>query len=146
MDLRVSIFPQPQHSVANIHVDVVGLLHTSRGNQYLLAVIDRSTCWPETIPMQSAICASCTLSLLSCRMARFGIPEHITSDMVTTFTSQLWTSLPNLHHITLYQTTANNPAVKGMVKSFYRKHLASLMSRWIDSNWFTQLPWFILGI
>ncbi|XP_068227683.1 uncharacterized protein [Palaemon carinicauda] len=146
MDSRVSIFPQPQHSFSDIHVNVVGLLPTSRGNHYLFSVIDRSTRWFETIPMQPAMSASHTLSLLSGRMARFGIPEHITSDMDTTFTSQLWTSLANVHGITLHQTTAYNPAAKGMVKSFYYTHLASLMSRGNESNWFTQLSWFILGL
>ncbi|XP_068250855.1 uncharacterized protein [Palaemon carinicauda] len=58
------------------------------GHRYLFTVIDHSTHWPEDIPMENAISASCTLALLSGWITRFGIPEHITSDRGTTFTSQ----------------------------------------------------------
>ncbi|XP_068228058.1 uncharacterized protein [Palaemon carinicauda] len=80
MDSEVGTFIQPQRRFAHIHVNVSGPLPTSQGNHYLFTVIDRSTCRPETIPMETATCVLCTCALLSGWRARFGIPKHITSD------------------------------------------------------------------
>ncbi|XP_068200656.1 uncharacterized protein [Palaemon carinicauda] len=89
---------------------------------------------------------SCTSALLSRWIARFGIPEHITSDRGTTFTSQLWTSLANLLGITLHQKTAYNPAANGMVELFHRTLKPALMSHCKDSNWFSPLYLVFLGL
>ncbi|XP_068233607.1 uncharacterized protein [Palaemon carinicauda] len=81
----------------------------------------------------------------------FSQPQrHFTHNQVDVgginFTSQLWTSLANLLGITLQQTTTYNPAADGMVECFHRTLKAALMSRYNDSNWFTQLPWVPLGL
>ncbi|XP_068229359.1 uncharacterized protein [Palaemon carinicauda] len=125
---------------------VVRPLPISQGHRYLFAVISNSNRWPEAIPMETATSASCISALLSVWIARFGVPEHITSDRGTTFTSQLWTPLANILGITLIQTTDYNPAAKGMVEHFHLTLKAALMSRCKDSNWFTQLPWVLLGL
>ncbi|XP_068212647.1 uncharacterized protein [Palaemon carinicauda] len=96
--------------------------------------------------METATSTTCTSALLSGRIARFGIYEHITSDRGMTFTSQLWTSLANLLGITLHQTAAYNPTANRMVERFHRTLKAALMSRFKDFNWFTQLPWVLLGL
>ncbi|XP_068237181.1 uncharacterized protein [Palaemon carinicauda] len=70
-------------------------------------------------------------------IATFGVPEHTTSDMGTTLTSQLWTSLENLLGITLHQTTALSPTANEMVELFHRT---------LKAPWFTQLPWVLLGL
>ncbi|XP_068220447.1 uncharacterized protein [Palaemon carinicauda] len=90
--------------------------------------------------------ASCTSALLSEWIEKFGIPQHITSDRSATFTSQLWTSLAYLLGITLHQTTVNNTAANGKVERFHHTLKADLMSRYKDSNRFTQLPWVLLGL
>ncbi|XP_068247821.1 uncharacterized protein [Palaemon carinicauda] len=43
--------------------------------------------------------------------------------------------------ITLYQTTAYNPAANGMVERFHHTLKAAAMT-----NWFTQLTWVLLGL
>ncbi|KAK3895735.1 hypothetical protein Pcinc_000658 [Petrolisthes cinctipes] len=102
-------FHQPQRRFAHIHVDVVGPHPPSDGHRYLFTIIDRSTRWPEAIPMANATSTSCASSLLSGWISRFGIPEHITSDHGTTFTSHLWTFLGQLMGTTVHHTTAYNP-------------------------------------
>ena len=42
-----------------IHVDIVRLLPPSSGYTYLLTVTDRSTHWPEAIPLNNSTSASC---------------------------------------------------------------------------------------
>ncbi|XP_068206203.1 uncharacterized protein [Palaemon carinicauda] len=52
----------------------------------------------------------------------------------------------NLLGITLHQTSTYNPDADGMVERFHRTLKPALMSRCKDSNWFTQLPWVLLGL
>ena len=139
-------FHQPQRRFGYIHVDVVGPLPPSEGQCYLFTIIDRSTRWPEAVPMSDATSASCAAALLSGWIARFGIPEHITSDRGAVFTSQLWTSLGKLLGTSIHHTTAYNPEANGMVERFHRTLKAALMSRSTDSMWLPQLPWVLLGL
>ncbi|XP_068250304.1 uncharacterized protein [Palaemon carinicauda] len=48
--------------------------------------------------------------------------------------------------ITRHQSTTYNPAANGMVDCFHPKLKAALMCRYKDSNWFTQIPWVLLGL
>ncbi|XP_068237150.1 uncharacterized protein [Palaemon carinicauda] len=131
---------------AHIHVDDVGPPPIFQGHCYLFTVINRFTLWPEAIPKENTTSASFTSALLSGWIARFGIPEHITSDRGTTFTSELWASLMNLQGLTNHQTTAYDPASNDIIEHFYRNPQSSFfMSFYKDSNWFTQLPWVLLG-
>ncbi|XP_037803923.1 uncharacterized protein LOC119598342 [Penaeus monodon] len=125
-------FHQPQRRFAHIHVDIVGPLPPS-GHRYLFTVVDRSTRWPEAIPMFNASSASCAAALLSGWISRFGIPAHVTSNRGTSFTSQLWTSLGQLLGTSIHHTTAYNPEAKGMVERFHRTLKADLMSRCSNS-------------
>ncbi|XP_068245234.1 uncharacterized protein [Palaemon carinicauda] len=121
-------------------------LPSTSGHYYLLTAIGRSTRWPEAIPMVTTMSSSRTSSIVCGWIARFGISEDITSDKGSTFTSQLWTLLANLLGITLHQTTTYNPAANGMVDCFHCTIKAALMFRCKNSDWFTQIPWVLLGL
>ncbi|XP_068201683.1 uncharacterized protein [Palaemon carinicauda] len=96
--------------------------------------------------METATSGSCTSALLSGWIARFGIPEHITSDMGTTLTSQLWSLLRNLLGITLHQTSTYNPAANRIVERFHCTLRVAFMSRCKNSGWVTKLPWVLLWL
>ncbi|XP_068243942.1 uncharacterized protein [Palaemon carinicauda] len=55
-------------------------------------------------------------------------------------------SLTNLLSIILHQTIAYNPATIRRVECFHLALKAVLMSSCNDSNWFTHLPWVLLGL
>ncbi|ROT85280.1 gag pol polyprotein [Penaeus vannamei] len=94
----------------DISVDVVGPLPPSDGAQYLFTATERSTRWPEAIPMQHTTTArDCAEALLHGWISRFGVPDDITSDPGPAFTSQLWTSLGELMGSTIHHTTSYNP-------------------------------------
>ncbi|XP_068238499.1 uncharacterized protein [Palaemon carinicauda] len=112
--------------IVHMHVEVVRSLPTSQEHCYLFTIIDRSTCWPEAIPMETATPTSCKSALLPRWIVISGIPDHITSNRGTTFTSQLWTSLANLLGITLHLATASNTPASGMVECFHRTLKADL--------------------
>ncbi|XP_076065291.1 uncharacterized protein LOC143039300 [Oratosquilla oratoria] len=84
--------------------------------------------------------------MLSGWISRFDIPEHITSDRSTTFTSQLWTSLGQLLGTSVHHTTAYNTEANGMVERFHRTLKATLISRCNNATKGTQLPWVLLGL
>ena len=65
---------------AHVHVDLVGLLPSSRGYTHLLTVIDRFTRWPEAIPLAQTDTASIGRAFALHWIARFGVPADITSD------------------------------------------------------------------
>lgn len=139
-------FPQPRRRFGHIHVDVVGPLPPSEGYRYLFTIMDRSTRWPEAVPMVDATAASCSAALLSGWVSRFGVPDHITSDRGPSFTSQLWTSMGELLGVGIHHTTAYNPEANGLVERFHRTLKAALMSRCRSTTWSSQLPWVLLGL
>ncbi|XP_068204280.1 uncharacterized protein [Palaemon carinicauda] len=54
---------------------------------------------------------------------------------------------PDLYPLSnIADTTAHNPAHNRVVERFHRTLKAALMSFCKDSNWFTQLSWFLLGL
>ena len=139
-------FPQPTRRFGHIHVDVVGPLPSSEGKRYLFAIIDRSTRWPEAVPMEEASTMSCATALLNAWVSRFGLPEQMTSDRGSVFTSDIWSSLAKLLGVNLHYTTAYHPQANGMVERFHRTLKASLTARCSGNDWHTQLPWVFLGL
>ena len=139
-------FPQPTRRFGHIHVDVVGPLPSSEGKRYLFTIIDRSSRWPEAVPMEEASTMSCATALLNAWVSRFGLPEHITSDRGSVFTSDIWSSLAKLLGVNLHHTTAYHPQANGMVERWHPTLKASLTARCVGSDWHSQLPWVLLGL
>ena len=139
-------FTQPNRRFGHIHVDIVGPLPTSQGYRYLFTTIDRSTRWPEAVPMVDASTDSCVSALIDAWISRFGLPENITSDRGSVFTSALWTQLAQRLGISTTTTTAYNPEANGIVERLHRTLKAALMSRCTSDKWKTELPWVLLGL
>ena len=138
--------PQPSDRFRSLHVDLVGPLPESHGMTYLFTVIDRFTRWPEAVPLPDAQASTCASALLHHWVARFGVPEDITSDRGRQFTSALRTQLNSLLGINANTTTAYHPQANGMVERLHRQLKASQKARTTSSNWFDELPMVLLGI
>ncbi len=138
--------PAPTARFRSIHIDLVGPLPVSQGMSYLLTIIDRFTRWPEVIPLPDAQTVTCASALLHHWIARFGVPENITSDRGAQFTSTLWSEFNKLLGITVHHTTAYHPQANGMVERLHRQLKASLKARSTSPNWFAELPMVLLGI
>ena len=76
-----------------IHVDIVGPLPSSGGCRYLFTAIDRATRLPEVVPMQGATTEDCLQALINGWITKFGLPDIISSDRGTVFSSNLWSAL-----------------------------------------------------
>lgn len=136
----------PSDRFCSLHVDLVGPLPESQGMTYLFTIIDRFTRWPEAIPLPDAHASTCATALLHHWIARFGVPEDITSDRGRQFTSTLWIQLNNLLGIKANTTTAYHPQANGMVERLHRQLKAALKARTSSPNWFQELPMVLLGM
>ena len=124
----------------------MGPLPVSQNNRYLLTIIDRFTRWPEAIPLPDSQAATCAMALLQHWIARFGVPEDITSDRGPQFTSSVWAEFQKLFGIKVHQTTSYHPQANGMVERLHRQLKASLKARTTTADWFVVLPLVLLGI
>ncbi|XP_068226415.1 uncharacterized protein [Palaemon carinicauda] len=142
----VGVCPQPHRCFAQVYINLAGALPTSQGHCYRFTAIPHSIRWPKALVMQTATSASCTSIFLYGCVARFDIPENITSERDNTFISQLVRSLANLLVITIHQTStySTSSLPNEMVDCFHCTLKAALMFRFNDSNRFTQFPWVLL--
>jgi IS30 family transposase len=92
----------PHRRFEHIHVDLVGPLPQSSGFSYLFTVVDRTTRWPEAVPLSNIAAADCAAALFTGWIQRFGVPTIITSDRGAQFTSSLWTALCSLPQCSSY--------------------------------------------
>jgi hypothetical protein len=144
--LQPTEIPVPHCRFAHLHMDLVGLLPPSRGHTYLFTIIDRTSRWPEAIPLASLTAADCARALFAGWVSRFGVPATITSDRGAQFTSALWAGLCSLLNIQPSPTTAYHPQSNGLVKRFHRRLKDALRSRAAAADWHDRLPWVLLGI
>jgi transposase InsO family protein len=144
-DSGIGSFPKPNRRFGHIHVDIV-ILPPCKGKRYLFTIVDRSTRWLEAIPLADMTSSTCAAALLDGWIARFGVPDDLTSDRGTQFVSELWQSLSRLLGVQLHQTRAYRPAANGAVERVHRVLKASLMARNCAENWLAHLPWVLLGI
>jgi transposase InsO family protein len=133
--------PVPTRHFSHIHVDLVGSLPASKGFTYLFTIIDRTSRWPEAIPIAATTAVDCVNALFQGWVSRFGVPAVITSDRGAQFTSSLWAALCSLLNIQHNQTTAYHPQSTGMVERFHRRLKDSLRVRCAAANWVDHLPW-----
>ncbi|MFN9908616.1 MAG: DDE-type integrase/transposase/recombinase, partial [bacterium] len=130
----------PRRRFEHVHVDLVGPLPQSSGFSYLFTIVDRTTRWPEAIPLSSIAAADCAAALFSGWIQRFGVPSVITSDRGAQFTSSLWTALCTILAILHVKTTAYHPQSNGMVERFHRRLKDALQARMMEPNWMSHLP------
>lgn len=136
----------PNEAFSHIHVDLVGPLPQSRGHSHLFTIIDRTTRWPEVVPLKDTTAATCVDALIRTWISRFGMPLHITSDRGSQFTSLLWQGMADALGVTLHRTTSYHPQSNELVERFHRCLKASLRARLSGPDWMGQLPWIMLGL
>ena len=143
--------PPPTNRFSNIHVDLVGPLPQYEGKNMLLTVIDRWTSWPEAYPLSSTgdatSASACAKLIVREWIPRFGVPDIVTSDRGSQFTSALWISLCNLMGIKRNITTAYHPQHNGKIERWHRSLKNALRARLYNRHsWVVELPWVLLGV
>ena len=138
--------PVPALPLSSINIDLVGPLPLSRGCRYLLTVIDRTTRWPEAIPVADMSAQTCAAAFVSGWVSRHGVPAILTSDRGAQFCSSFWRSFCSILGINHSTTTAYHPQSNGMVERLHRRLKDSLRARLVGCDWTLHLPWVLLGL
>jgi transposase InsO family protein len=99
----------------------------------------------EAIPLSDTSAAACTKALISSWISRFEIAETITSDSRTQFTSNIWSKLCEMLHISHCQTTAYHPESNSAVERLHRGLKDALRARTAAVTWSEGLP-FVLSL
>jgi transposase InsO family protein len=131
----------PQHRFSHIHVDIVGPFPTSaEGYTHLLSMVDRSTRWPEVVPLKQTDARSCADAFIAGWVSRFGAPEVITTDRGPQFTSDLWAAMCGSLQVRHVTTSAYHPQSNGLVERFHRQLKESLKARQCGASWWEHVP------
>ena len=143
-------FLVPERRFDHVNIDLVGPLPSSQGFSYLLTMVDRTTRWPEAVPLVSTSAADVARAFIATWVCRFGTPSDISSDRGSQFTSELWNAVAGGLGVKLHRTTAYHPQANGLCERFHRSMKASLKASLkaglTDGNWVDKLPWVMLGL
>lgn len=82
-------FDLPKSRFRHVHIDLVVPLSTSNGNRYLLTMVDRYSRWPEAVPLTDMLAETVAKVFCNTWVARFGVPETISTDQGRQFESHM---------------------------------------------------------
>lgn len=127
-----------------VHVDIVGPLPETKDGKYLLTMIDRYSRWVEFVPIHDQTADTVARTFIREWISRYGVPNCVTTDRGTQFTSDLHAELLRLmgaEHIT---TTAYHPQANGIIERTHRRLKEALKCH--GGNWSDALPIVLLGL
>ena len=126
-----------------IGVDVTGPHPTSsKGNTYILTVIDHFTKWIEIFPMRNQEAATIAKLLVDRVICVHGAPLQILTDQGRNFESDLFREICQLMSIDKIRTTAYKPSTNGTIERFHST-LNSMLAKLVSDNqrdWDQFLP------
>ena len=140
-------FEVPAKRFSHIHADLV-TMPASNGFTHLLTIVDRHSRWPAAIPIKDITADTVIDALNHGWIAQYGVPEVITTDRGSQFTSHIWNQLLQHWGIKHKPTTAYHPEANGMVERLHRRLKESLMALGNQDrgNWFWRLPMTLLAL
>ena len=142
----LSSFLAPKARFQIVHVDLVGLLPSSRGFSYLLTCIDCFTKWPKAIPITNTPAETVVQAFIKGWVSQFGVPSIIITDCASQFESHLWKNLMSFLGCKQARTTAYHPQTNGMVERFHRQLKCALKAQTNANSWMDVLSLVLLGI
>ena len=93
---------------------------SSRGNKYILTLVDHFSRWAEAVPLYNHTSAVVAKALVNNVFSRFGAPMQILSDQGPEFESELFSQLMRWFAVDKLRTTPYKPSTNGMVERFHR--------------------------
>ena len=91
--------PVPARRFSHIQVDLVGPLPSSKGFTTCSPSLERTSHWPEAVPLSSISAADCASAVISGWISWFGFPAKMNSDRGAQFSSSIWDVLCSLLNI-----------------------------------------------
>ncbi|GBM04786.1 Retrovirus-related Pol polyprotein from transposon 412 [Araneus ventricosus] len=120
---------------------------TTKGNRYVLVLMDYFTKWPEAIPIPDQEASTVAEELVRSWISCYGVPMILHLDQGTNFNSAVFTEFCKLLGILKTRRTVLYPESDGMVERFNRtilNRLSLFVSR-NQTDWDTHLPLFLLA-
>ena len=135
----IQAIPVPEQRFSHVHINLVGPLEISEGKFFILTMTDRTTRWPEAVPLPDSRAETCVRAFFHMWISCFGIPEVVTSDRGVQFTSSLWSEMSRILGIATSFCTAYHPQANGMVERMHRTLKNALCCRLSGPNWTDEL-------
>ena len=139
-ELQTSLVGEPWERIS---IDITGPHpRSSRGNKFILTVLDHFSKWAEAIPLSNHTAPAVAKALLVHVFSRYGVPMQLLSDRGPEFESELFNQLMSWLEIDKLRTTAYKPSTNGTVERFHRT-LNSMLGKVVSDNqrdWDDRLP------
>ena len=140
--------PSLGEPLENIIIDVVGPLPKSKqGSEYILTIIDRTTRYPEGIPLKRITTRVIVKHLIKF-FSRFGMPKTVQSDQGQNFVSKEMQKQLKSLGIQHFISTPYHPESQGVVERFHQT-LKSMFKKFCQEKlglWEDYLPYFLFAI
>ena len=135
--------PMPEVSRFNqrIHLDLLGPLPRSEGNQYILAMSDAFTSWIELIGIPDKQTSTVARAFLNQWISNHALPEKIHSDMGKEFDSKIFKEMSEKLNISHTLSSAGHSRSNGQVEAVNRS-IINYIRKFVSSNehWNELLP------
>ena len=126
-----------------VAVDLIGPLHpiSSKGNRYILSIVDYATRYPEAIPLKNIDTVTIAEALIEV-FSRLGVPEEILSDQGSQFMSDLMKEVSRLLSFKQINSSVYHPICNGLVERFNGtvKQLIKKLCAECPTEWDRYLP------
>ena len=126
-----------------VHLDILGpFLESSKGNRYVLMVIDQFTRWLEMVPLPVQDAESVAKAFFENYVVRFGVPITVHTDQGRNFESDLFKAFCHLLEIAKTRTTPYRPSANGQVER-YNQLVLNYLRCYIQKDqrdWDTLIP------
>ncbi len=104
-----------------VHLDILGPFNeSSKGNRYLLVIVDQFTRWVEIYPLPDQSAEKMAKVFFDNYVARFGVPLQIHTDQGRNFCGNFFQVFCELLEITKTRTTPYRPSSNGQVERYNR--------------------------
>ena len=147
---KAPLYPIPAvgEPFTQIVIDVVGPLPKTRsGFQYLLTIMDRTTRFPEVVPVRS-IRSPVIIKHLLDFFARYGLPRELQSDRGTNFTSRNFKEKMQQLGIKHVLSSPYHPESQGILERFHGT-LKSTLGKFAHNHpdqWDEDIPFVLFAL